>query len=61
MRHLIWNFIKFLWKRNSLNAFTVIVWIDRYLTPKDTYDVGVYLKRAGEDKLARKQWQPLVK
>jgi len=54
MKKLIWEFIKFLWKRDSLSAFTVILWIERYLTPKDKRDTGSYLLRIGESEMEQK-------
>ena len=34
LRFVIWEFVKFLWNRSSLNAFAVCIWIDRYMDNK---------------------------
>jgi hypothetical protein len=40
MKQLIGYFIKFLWHKDSLNAFSVVMWIQDYMDKKTCYDAG---------------------
>lgn len=52
MRYILWYVIRLLWTKSSLDAFTVIIYVEKYLTPKDKRDTGIYLKDLGESQMA---------
>lgn len=40
--------LKFLLRRNSVNAGVLVIYLEDYLTPKDTIELGQYLLESGK-------------